>query len=111
MNVQHTPGPWKYGHLGTDAFWIGPDYDKTPVAHVEHDTVNARDNSRENARLLAAVPELLAALNAILTEETVPVHTGYDHSQNYIWTDAVLTDSDAFRLARAAIAKAKGPQL
>lgn len=61
MSAGHTPGPWKYGHLGTDVLWIGPDYNQPPVAHVDHDMEYARDNSLANARLIAAVPELLAA--------------------------------------------------
>lgn len=59
---KHTPGPWSYGHLGTEALWIGPDHNQTPVAHVYHDMEYARDNSRANARLIAAAPEMLEAL-------------------------------------------------
>lgn len=52
--------------------------------------------------------ELLTALDAVLNEDSAPVHVGYDERGNYLWADAVRTDSDAFRLARAAIAKATG---
>lgn len=57
-----TVGPWQFGHLGTEVFWIGPSYDQTPVAHVDHDMEYARDNSRANARLIAAAPDLYEAL-------------------------------------------------
>ena len=60
MSGAFTPGPWQFGHSGNNSFWIGPDYNQTPVAHVDHDTKFARDNSRDNARLIAAAPCLLA---------------------------------------------------
>ncbi len=60
MTTAHTPGPWQYGHVGTEAFWIGPSWEALPVAHVDHDMEYARDNSRENARLIAAAPDLFA---------------------------------------------------
>lgn len=47
---------------------------------------------------------LREALQAILNEETVAVHVGYDNGSgggNYLWADAVRTDSDAFVKARA----------
>lgn len=52
MAEKHTPTPWKYGHVGTDALWIGPDYNRTPVAHIDHNMEYARDNSRANAAFI-----------------------------------------------------------
>lgn len=90
---EHTPGPWKFGHLGTEAFWIGPDYNQTPVAHVDHDMEYARDNSRANARLIAAAPELLEALENLANAASAT--PGFA-------SPMFLKD------ARAAIAKARG---
>jgi hypothetical protein len=87
---EHTPGPWAYGHSGRDALWVGPGHDVARVATVEWDTDNARENARANARLIAAAPELLAALMG---------------SRHY-WTAA--TPIAVRNLVRTAIAKATG---
>lgn len=53
--------------------------------------------------------KLVEALEAVLAEETVLVHVGYDGGAgggNYVYADAVRVDSDAFALARAAHAAA-----
>lgn len=64
----HTPGPWSFGHLGMEALWVGPDYDDLPVCTVPHDTdPEARDESRANAALIAAAPDLLAVLLEIVS--------------------------------------------
>jgi hypothetical protein len=106
-----TKGPWKYGHLGTEVLWIGPDYNQTPVAHIDHDMEYARDNSRANAALIAAAPELYEALMAILAAERHSLHVGYDNGTgggNYVYADVVRLDDEAFDKARAALAKARG---
>lgn len=54
---------------------------------------------------------LREALVAILSEETVAVHVGYDSGAgggNYVYADAIRTDSDAFVNARAALLAAIG---
>lgn len=96
---EHTPGPWKFGHLGTEAFWIGPDYNQTPVAHVDHDMEYARDNSRANARLIAAAPELLEALEGLL------VFAEDAETKALVGDEGCLWPCEE---ARAAIAKARG---
>lgn len=62
----HTPGRWSFGHIGTDGLWVGPSHDQKPVAIVPHDCDQARDESRANARLIAAAPELLEAADDML---------------------------------------------
>lgn len=50
----HTPGPWTVGeHRGV---WVGP------VVHADGKGVAFVVGSEDNARLIAAAPELLAAL-------------------------------------------------
>ena len=63
----HTPGPWKAydsfqkGHASA-AFYIRPIGSSRCVAHVKHSTIQPM---KANARLIAAAPDLLAALEAI----------------------------------------------
>lgn len=73
MSTQHTPGPWKAVYVGCG------DWDLNgPV-------------TQEDWTLAAAAPDLLAALNAMLT------HMGMDEDE---W------NKPTFDQARAAIAKA-----
>ena len=99
---KHTPGPW---------MWNGKDM---PFADIEDahgdviagvnecdrdDDAQARAEERANARLIAAAPELLAALRGIMSTD--------DLSRNDWPSDtmAILT------IARAAIAKVEGGAL
>ena len=90
---QHTPGPWAQGtsNTGRSCVWID--------GHVEPEKTMGPDNTwidcctEANARLIAAAPDLLGAL-----EEIVSAADGDGWSQ---------IDAD-LRKARAAIAKAKG---
>ncbi len=72
--TQHTPGPWEFDpaidtfNIGTIS--VGPDPENYPVAHVESWTDGGTDcdeakTALANARLIAAAPELLAALELI----------------------------------------------
>ena len=81
-DTRHTPGPWRIGDAGFTVF--GP-----PKPGALAETI-APVKSRANARLIAAAPDLLAALQAAL-----PI--GGPHRW---WHDD----------ARAAIAKATGGQ-
>ena len=99
--MNHTPGPWAFGHfLGRHALWVGPVGDDgqplTPVAEVEWDSDMARNNARANARLIAAAPELLDALRAV-------VGRGYSETRHPAGQDYV--SKDAIALVRAALAK------
>ena len=91
---QHTPGPWAYivpdGHVVRHP-QIYSDFG--PVANATWLGENKLDQLNANARLIAAAPELLEAL-----EEIVSAADGDGWSQ---------LDAD-LRKARAAIAKATG---
>ena len=63
-----TPGPWKFGHTMGDRLWVGPEYDKAPVALVDWDSADARHEARFNARLIAAAPDLAEALQWMIDE-------------------------------------------
>ena len=94
MSAKHTPGPWSFGYGVTteygEVFGVGvttkPDW--TVVCAVSRPgDVNAIDEA--NARLIAAAPDLLEALQVML-----------DAAQHDITTECDI--------ARAAIAKAIG---
>jgi len=89
----HTPGPW----MASQAFFFGHDSwqitgtngDTSPfLCHLIDDT----PDYAANARLIAAAPELLAALEALCEDKYL----------------ADPINADRMRAARAAIAKAKG---
>lgn len=101
MKVEHTKGPWyalwsdasgnltsihggahHYAIATANSFWRGPG----PI----------EEEAEANARLIAAAPDLLTALEAILLYEGENVSHGFD-------------DVDApYYTARTAIAKARG---
>lgn len=67
---QHTPGPWRIGDAGHTVF--GP-HNGNPSP----ETI-ARGLIRPNARLIAAAPEILAALQVLVeyADNGTPVHPG-----------------------------------
>ena len=89
----HTPGPWHQGGLDRhDKHWMRETRDAKGRGIAWCGTF-PEDEAHANARLIAAAPEMLEAL-----EEIVSAADGDGWSQ---------LDAD-LRKARAAIAKAKG---
>lgn len=89
MNTQHTPGPWNVGDDSPNEY-EGPTIENidTVIAVIPIDDINdSTPEERANARLIAAAPELLAALN---------------------YLQSMPNDPRAHRQALDAIAKAKG---
>ena len=93
MNTTHTPGPWEYA--GTTVFALTTDKGRHAVnrffagvqsAGQEHEATVSECMS--NARLIAAAPDLLSALQGVLR--------------------VADRKTDEFDAARAAIAKAVG---
>lgn len=94
-NTRHTPGPWKAGSASVSA----PETEDRLGLSVRIHGGNGADN-RANARLIAAAPDLLAALEALLPmvaewHAEFPRHIGDK-------------EPPAIQAARAAIAKATG---
>ena len=89
MKTQHTPGPWDVEPKGSRHFVDGAD--GLTVAYLDRAGVRERAEIEANARLIAAAPDLLAALYSIAT----------DPSAIYSGVNAHIGD-----IARAAIAKA-----
>jgi len=86
---KHTPGPWKADYNKPyDQWWVSQ-FDGNPVATTKQET---------NARLIAAAPDLLAALKNLLdASERIVIARG-----------KAANHDDARRAASAAIAKAEG---
>lgn len=85
MTTQHTPGPWTTdGKAETDTLDIVSPLGRVAMLDCSHDLM------LEDARLIAAAPDLLAALEGLLN--ALPSATTHP----------------AIKAARAAIAKATG---
>ena len=106
----HTPGPWRVKQTGftyfRDLTILGEDWhgEETPIAaalvrnalHPYGRADKARAEIEANARLIAAAPELISALEAVLPD-----------LEHYVATHGPGPDK-RLALARAAIEKAKG---
>jgi len=109
MSAQHTPGPWSFSatwrppvgrgphsvNQDGNIFWgysiSGCDDHGTPILPTLAAVHNFPDNVLANARLLAAAPDLLEALDAV--RRVLP---------------ATLKQHDLFQAVEDAIAKAAG---
>jgi hypothetical protein len=95
---EHTPGPWKtdrnnvhLGQIATIHHCVGNDW----VEVWSPDWPDDEETQEANARLIAAAPELLTALEALVSDSMAS-----DFNEHW----------QSFRQAEAAIAKAKGEQ-
>ena len=94
--TKHTPGPWELGEP-TSQLEFGV-YATDKISGIKYFLANAEGHMRykeslANARLIAAAPELLEALQAFVK-----------------YADDVNDDSPELDRARSAIAKATGQQ-
>jgi len=100
MNTKHTPGPWSYRKAGKH-FYIdahSPDYGNRVTEVRFASNADTGWTSEANAKLIAAAPELLEALQAMLL---VGEHT--DLMQGMTVESLFLK---RFEQARAAIERA-----
>ena len=118
--AEHTPGPWRV--LFPGIYDVENPY---PIAKV-HRTDRSGPEVDANARLIAAAPELLEALERLGNQHCPKCYLhplAYEHSPDCIRITAAIAkakgDAEATpemlkelrkiqRIARAAIAKAKG---
>ncbi|WP_431490931.1 hypothetical protein [Paraburkholderia fungorum] len=114
--AKHSPGPWSFEAICFDQK-IGIKGGVTAhgrpytIAHVNRPGSAYADQDKANARLIAAAPDLVAALQAILGADTQTMHVGYDSSSGggaYVYADVIRTDDEAFAKARTALSKALG---
>lgn len=97
--TEHTPGPWKYAHVTDHAYAVDiPDYEDEPGTGQ---TIYLNDAA--NARLIAAAPDLLAALEAL-----TGVHDD-DHRRGV--SLPIAFDAPIVEAARDAIARATGQEV
>lgn len=95
--VGHTPGPWRVGDAGGTVF--GPKGTGS-FPEVVATVMTTHGRKKANARLIAAAPDLLEAL------EKITQHAFDDDTS----VQDILTDFESMRdIARAAIAKATEP--
>ena len=92
MSAQYTPGPWELRQSGRDYWFI--DYEQGGEGY----TLTKLDCGEKAARLMAAAPELLAAL-----QDMVSAYQRHFDVMPVAWQ----TYDD---IARAAIAKATGAE-
>lgn len=95
--TQHTPGPWYIKRIGNEinagSWEILCQLDDSFVAQLYRINKIPHKEVKANARLIAAAPELLKALNMIVNTE----------NQDYITTVRTMRE-----IAKQAIAKAEG---
>lgn len=93
-----TPGPWRTGEKVPQAVYAGEDI----ICLCDSMSELSHGEEAANARLIAAAPELLEALQAIL-----PIAEEYRKGGEYSGS-ADIRDWPEITCARAAIAKATG---
>lgn len=106
--MTHTPGPWEVrpGHAEVfgPAIYAPSSHDLEPLAAVDH----LSTNPVEDARLIAAAPDLLAAIKAA---HSPSAHLGFGivgtRGDVYVW-GTVDYNADRSCAACAAIEKAEG---
>jgi len=101
MSAQHTPGPWSVNPKA--ALIDAPDGESICLLRWPT-TVRTEVETKANATLIAAAPDLLEALEACLKIIGRP-----NDDPNMLWASDDEINS-AVRLAVAAIKKAKGEQ-
>ena len=104
--TKHTPGPWEvsWDKYGKESEIHGKsELNDGPICIIPHDDVteSGAEEQLANARLIAAAPELLEALKALI--ENVGSCICYDQSEGECL-------AKAWKMAAVAIAKAEGEQ-
>lgn len=89
-NTQYTPAPWQIDYSGNCHIGITDENDRT-LAFCSLQNEDCAENEA-NARLIAAAPDLLSALEELCADKYL--------------SDPI--NADRMKNARAAIAKAKG---
>lgn len=96
MNAKHTPGPWEIRDVNVTFISIGaPEHHSLADTWAIDEGVTT-EQLHANARLIAAAPELLEALEQI------------SHAEAATYDDIHAAIQDLVGIARAVIAKATG---
>lgn len=80
MTAKHTPGPWRVGDAGCTVF--GPPREgKAPVIVAKTSSKPiASDGQKDNARLIAAAPELVEVVRQMIDhpDSVIPAQTHFE---------------------------------
>jgi hypothetical protein len=108
MSATHTPGPWSYGCTDKrhKEFAIMAEGGKVGAVFAGFGAHFDWEQSEANARLMAASPELLAALKGLEQTLRIAAH-GTGSASQADWRDFARAHADA---CRDAVAKAEGGQ-
>jgi len=102
MKTQHTPGPWQSFNGGAVVGTVEDRDGSTYVADIRH---RANGESAANARLIAAAPDMLAALvSALSVLDAEAEARGAEDSADYYGGSAAAAAASV----RVAIAKVRG---
>lgn len=100
--LKHTPGPWKLKGLNPPRIYA--DEGKEIICQCDSMGEMTQSQEKANARLIAAAPELLAALELLL-----PMAEKFCNNAGNGADGQGLAEHSVYVIqARAAIAKAKG---
>ena len=99
MAEQHTPGPWELRHFGQGTR-VGITADGHGIATLDH-----TENQEANARLIAAAPALLAALERLSAGMWEGVR-GEDYTNPLVYGEQVKQARKAIALARGEAPRA-----
>ncbi len=106
--MEHTPGPWQARRWSTGNWHITPVNTAHPlIVSTEYQAVHGIDAPAEeaNARLIAAAPDLLATLAAIV----LPYREWLgDHADDAPTVERIEMTTSALREGLAAYDKAQG---
>lgn len=103
MTAQHTPGPWSLCGPDTDLVRDGNYRAVARASFRATPTVNLIHETKANARLIAAAPELLEALTRLV--EDLEMRSNWKRGDD---KGVVDCGHSVYLKARAAIAKAGG---
>lgn len=104
--TKHTPGPW---HVGVkQAEKIVYDHKGWAIANCTVYHGHEDSEPTENARLIAAAPDLLDSIDAYLHAKKVQL---LEETGNTVMVDSETLLREAETMMKAAIAKAEGKQL
>jgi len=112
MTQQYTKGPWV--HYGADRHVMSKDFSMPSICQAPKGKQGKNAQWQANARLIAAAPELLEALEKaleMLEELKIESGRGVDWGEEDAFRMGEWFEHDeiaAMKIAGAAIAKAKG---
>lgn len=105
--MSHTPGPW---HAKTNHFIMATEKDPKVIAEIVDDPAFPDGTQTANARLIAAAPELLAALKKVLAEINACLGIGEHGIREAVGSTNLAVLAVRCQQADAAIAKAEGTE-